>query len=385
MSGIQGDVIFSQPQLGNLTDIMVNLKGVNETLAWSIQELPMIYDGNAAMSCSASAVGELFDPMMAMKSPDYNSSCSPLSDSRFQDCAVGDLKGMLGNIDSITANFTHQGLTIPIRGPKSIMGRTLVLYNGATPKACALIAPVQPMLTAVAVFHAPVAGSVYLRQVNESSDTTVFVNLFYVNSAQSSTQFAWQINQGLASCEIPGEIFNPSNADGRNCTKNKQEECPIGDLTSKHGNITISMATQGQSKSKAAFTDSNLPLSGVNSVVGETIVLFSNGDFQKPFACAKIMKVKPRVLNAAFKPSVHDGIGGNFKFIQPSPFDPTTTEINLTGLRKEAQGYHVHNYPMPWQMTYTGSESCAGGYLGGHWNPFGVDVKSSPSPGSGML
>ena len=387
MSGIKGDVTFSQPQQGSAINIMVNLKGVNENLSWSIHQLPMIYDGNAAISCSASAVGALFDPNMAAQSGNYNSSCSPSNLSRFQACAVGDLTGMLGSLNSSSAhgNFTHQNLMIPIRGPNSIMGRTLVLYSGHTPKACALIAPVHPMLTAVAVFHAPVAGVVYLRQVDDSSDTTIFVNLFYVNDAQSRKQFAWQINQGSSSCDIPREPFNPNKADGENCSKKRHKDCPIGDLTSKLGSITVSMATKGQSKTKAAFTDTNLPLTGVNSVVGKTIVLFSSGDPKKPFACAKIMKVKPRILEATFKPSIHDGIGGYFKFTQLSPFDPTATEINLTGLKSKSQGYHVHNYPMPWKMKYTGSESCAGVYLGGHWNPFGIDVKSSPSPGSGML
>ena len=386
MSGIKGDVIFSQPQRGSPTNIMVNLIGVNETLAWSIQQLPMIYDGNAVMSCSAGEVGALFDPKMAMKSADYNSSCSPSNASRFQACAVGDLQGMLGNLDSSKAqgNFTEQNLMIPIRGSNSIMGRTLVLYSGSTPRACALINPVQPILTARAVFKAPVAGYVYLRQGDDSTDTTVFVNLFYVNDAQSQEQFSWQINQGSDPCKIPGEIFNPGNADGKNCSRKGHENCPIGDLTSKHGNITVSMAVKQQSKTKVVFTDTNLPLRGVNSVIGKTIVLFSSGNPQKPFACAKIMKVKPRILKAAFKQSVHDGVDGYFRFTQLSPFDPTTTEISLTGLKGKSQGYHIHNYPMPWKMKFTGSESCAGGYLGGHWNPFGVDVKSSPSPGSGM-
>ena len=386
MSGIKGNVIFTQPHGNGSTSIMVNLTGINETLTWSIQQLPMIYNGNAAMTCSASAVGALFDPMMAMKSGDYNSTCSLSNETRFEACAIGDLTGLFGSLDANTTqqNYTSPNLMIPIKGPYSIMGRTLALYSGNTPKACALIIPIQPMLTAVADFRAPVAGFVYLRQVHEKSDTTVFANLFYVNDAELQKLFQWQI-QTSATCENLGEIFNPDSTDGKNCSQKRQGNCSIGDLTSKHGNVTVSMATMSQSKTKAAFTDTNLPLTGANSVIGKSIVLFSSSDPQTPFACAKIMKVKPRVLKASFKPSVHDGVSGYFKITQSSPFDPSITEIDLTGLKKESQGYHVHNYPMPWQMQYTGSESCAKGYLGGHWNPFGVDVKSSPAPGSGML
>lgn len=382
MSGIKGYVIFSRSQYDGPTSVMVNLTGINETLAWRIHQLPMIYDGNAAMSCSA--VGAVFDPGMAMEAGDYKNSCSLQNTARFGACAFGDLTGLLGNLDADSSqqNFTNQSLKIPIKGPHSIMGRTLVLYSGETPTACALITPTRPMLTAVAAFKAPIAGVVFLRQVDVNSDTIVFVNLFYVNDATSEEIFTWQI-QDSASCETASTLFNPDGKDNSSCNQTMQNNCSIGDLKSKHGNIMLSMATKNQSKTKAAFTDSNLPLSGAKSVVGKVIVLFSSNDTQKPFACAKIMKVKPKVVKASFDPKIHDGVGGYLKITQPSPFDPSTTEVNLTGLRKESQGYHVHNYPSPWQMQYTGMESCAGGYLGGHWNPFGIDTSSSPPPGSG--
>ncbi|XP_068745226.1 uncharacterized protein [Montipora capricornis] len=387
MSGIKGGVKFFQGHNDGPTNIMVDLEGVNETLAWSIRQLPMVYNGNAAMSCHEGEVGALYDPTMAAKSSNYSTSCTLSSNSRFQDCAVGDLAGMLGklNANNSKGNFTHQSMMIPITGPNSIMAKTLVLYSGDMPKACALITPKEVMVTAKAVFKYPVAGYVYFRQVVTSSDTdtSLFVNLFYVNSALLSSQFTWQINQGTVSCQIPGEIFNPNSINGQNCSKEKQENCLIGDLSSKHGDVTVSMATKEMSKTKVAFTDTNLPLSGANNVIGKKIVLFSKVDPKRPFACASIMKVKPMVVKATFTASVHDGIDGYFKFTQRSPFDPTTTEISLTGLKRKAEGYHVHNYPMPWEMKFNGSGTCAGGYLGGHWNPFGVDVKSSPSPGTG--
>ncbi|XP_068710245.1 uncharacterized protein [Montipora foliosa] len=387
MSGIKGDVKFSQVHDGGPTHITVHLEGVNETLTWSIRQLPMIYNGNAAMSCHEGEVGALYDPTIAAKSSNYSTSCTLSSNSRFQDCAVGDLAGMLGNLNANNSkgNFTHQSMMIPITGPSSIMDKTLVLYSSDMPKACALISPKEKMITAKAVFKYPAAGYVYLRQVvnNSDTDTSLFVNLFYVNAAELQSQFLWQINQGTVSCQIPGEIFNPNSIDGHNCSKEKQENCPIGDMCAKHGDVTVSMATKEMSKAKAAFTDTNLPLSGTNNVIGKTIVLFSKVDPDRPFACATIMTVKPMVVKATFTASVHDGIDGYFRFTQRSPFDPTITEISLTGLKRKAEGYHVHNYPMPWGSKFTGSETCAGGNLGGHWNSFGVDVKSSPFPGTG--
>lgn len=396
MGGIKGTVTFSQPQGDGSTSIMVQLSGVNETLTWGIHELPMIYDGNAALSCAASAVGDLFDPTMAKKSPSYSSGCNNGNNARFTACAIGDLGRMLGDILPNTAetNRSDPQLKIPTSGPQSIMGRTLVLYSGATPKACALIAPVSAMKTAVAVFKAPVAGFVYLRQVDESSDTSVFVDLFYVNNAQSPREFTWQINQGVVDtdasdpstfCKELGELFNPKNSKSANCSQTMHSYCPIGDLTSKHGNITVSLASPKQSTSKMASTDTNLPLSGANSVIGESIVLFSSSSSEVPVACAKIVSLNPKTVKASFSADKNEGVSGYFKFTQASPFDPTTTEINLSGLNNKAEGYHVHVYPSPEYKHLSGSASCQGIIAGDHWNPFNINIKTSPPAGNGMV
>ena len=394
MGGIKGDVIFSQPQDNGPTSIVVNLRGINEDLTWRIQQLPMIYDGNAAMSCSASAVGALFDPKMAMQSLDYNTQCTVSSNKRFEACAVGDLGKMLGQLSQANAqtNHSNQSLIIPTRGPHSIMGRTLVLYSGNTSKACALITPAQSMMkTAVAVFKAPVAGFVYFRQVDENTDTTVFVDLFFVDNTRSS-EFTWQINQGVVDvdssdpptyCKTLGEMFNPKNSNGANCNQTMHENCPIGDLTAKHGNIVVSVATSKQSENKSAFTDTNLPLRGAKTIIGTSIVLFSVNNREKPVACAKVLTLQPKVLKASFMADVNDGVNGEFKFTEASPFDPTTIEINLSGLNNKAEGYHIHAYPSPEFKHLKGNDSCSALNAGDHWNPFNIDLKQSPAAGTG--
>ena len=394
MGGIKGSVVFSQPQNDGATTISVDLSGVNETLKWSIRQLPMIYDGNAALSCSSSAIGELFDPKMAKRAADYDSQCQNDSNTKFHTCAVGDLNRMLGNITAGTAqkNHTNQNLIIPTRGKHSIMGRTLVLHRGAAPKACALITPVYPMKTAVAVFRAPIGGFVYLRQVEGKQDTTIFVDLFFVNNAESQGDFTWQINQGLLDtdasdsttyCKTLGELFNPGNSQSQNCSQEMHRNCPVGDLASKHGNVTISLASARQSTTKAAFTDSNLPLSGANSVIGKSIVLFPVNDPMKPIACAKIVTLTTQVTKATFTPDVNEGVSGYFKFTQASPFDPTMAEIHVIGLQSKAHGYHVHAYPNPAHKKLSGRDACHGVIAGDHWNPFNIDIKTSPAEGTG--
>ncbi|XP_068745220.1 uncharacterized protein [Montipora capricornis] len=396
MGGIKGSVIFSQPQNNGSTIISVNLLGVNETLTWSIQQLPMIYYGNAVLSCSAIAVGGLFDPKKAKKAADYNTHCRFESNTKFHRCAVGDLSRMLGNITARTAhrNHTNQSLATPTRGPHSIMGRTLVLYSGVTPKACALIAPLHPMKTAVAIFRAPVAGYVFLRQVEGMADTSIFVDLFFVNNAESRKNFTWQINEGVADtdasdnktyCKTLGELFDPENSQDENCNEEMHENCSIGNLASKHGTITISLASTRRSSTKAAFTDSNLPLTGPNSVIGKSIVLFPVNNPGKPIACAKIVTLMTQVAKATFKAEINAGVTGYFKFTQASPFDPTLAEIHLNGIQSKAHGYHVHVYPSPAYKNLSPSDSCQGFVTGGHWNPFNIDIKTSPAEGTGTL
>ena len=391
MGGIKGDVVFSQPQDNGPTTVMVSLTGINETLTWNIHQLPMIYHGNAAMSCD---VGAVFDPKMAKESPNYNANCLFSSTARFDSCAVGDLAKMLGNLSRNAAqqNYTNQQLMIPITGPYSIMGKTLVLYSGNTAKACALITPAESMKTAVAVFKFPVAGFVYLRQVGENSDTSVFVDLFFVDNAESASQFSWQINQDVVSddasdpslyCKNVGEMFNPKVIEDDNCNQTMHDNCAIGDLTSKHGNVSVSVATAMQSSTKMAFTDTNLPLNGGSSVVGESIVLFSDKDAEIPVACAKIVHLEPKTLEVPFNADDNKGVDGYFKFTQSSPFDPTTTEIKLRGLQNKAEGYHVHAYPSPSYKPIAPSKACEALIAGDHWNPFNIDINTSPAAGTG--
>ena len=178
-------------------------------------------------------------------------------------------------------------------------------------------------------------------------------------------------------------MVNRTGTEDENCNQRMEDNCAIGDLTSKHGNVSVSVATAMQSSTKVAFTDTNLPLNGDNSVIGESLVLFSDSDAKSPVACAKIVHLEPKTLEASFNPDDNKGVRGYFKFTQSSPFDPTTTEINLSGLQNKAEGYHVHAYPSPSYKPIAPSEACEGLFAGDHWNPFNIDINTSPPAGTG--
>ena len=392
MGGIEGEVIFSQNSPDNSTSATVNLTIKDNTeLSWSIYRLPMIYEGGAETSCANHTVGDIYDPEgKNMASGGYKASCS----SNPSKCSVGDLVGKVSKIPS-SGTKEYPNVHVDLAGENSISGRTLVLSNSSVPVACALITTTEPMLTAQAVFKGPIAGRIYLRQLEENSDTSVFVNLFHVDSPNKETKLKWRIENAKLEddydyksaaerCQDSGGVFNPySLQDSANCSSAEQKSCQVGDMTGKHGDITASIATatEAVTSAKRLFTDSNLPLKGDKSTVGRSIFLYSEDN--KPQGCASILLLKPRKAAAVFKAAINDGIEGSFTFSQNSPFDPTHAKIEIKNLRSLASGYHVHDYPNPEYKNMSGASSCSGLVAGGHWNPFGIVAANSPPLGTG--
>ena len=391
MRGIKGDVFFHQQSENTPTNITVNITGIKEPLSWSIHRLPMIYDGGVK-SCHSNLVGGVYDPDTRMSSSGHNSNCDFSKAGKFQNCAVGELEKKHGNL---TANMATHYIDEALRlsGRSSINGRTLVLSHSVngTPVACALITPPRPMFTAKAVFRSPVAGTMYLRQLNEQSDTFVFVNVFRVSPIKNGT-LNWRIDAAMMDedfdsspdqCKSSSGIYNPySMSDAENCSHTNHKGCYVGDLSKKHGNISASVATamQAETSAKRVFTDANLPLKGVKSVLGRTLVLYNE---EEVVACAKITEVQAKEVRATFHAATHKGIEGSFRFSQVSPFDPTTVEIRLDNLKKTVQGYHIHDYPNPAYKRMTGDMACSGQVAGGHFSPYAVMSSRSPASGTG--
>lgn len=99
------------------------------------------------------------------------------------------------------------------------------------------------------------------------------------------------------------------------------------------------------------------------------------------FECARLRVLDEKVVKSQVDMR---GIKGYFLFRQSSPFHTTVLQLNLTNLRGLVAPYHVHHFPLPDPMSPSQSR-CSSSNIGGHWNPFDVDVASSaypPGPGS---
>lgn len=60
------------------------------------------------------------------------------------------------------------------------------------------------------------------------------------------------------------------------CNTDTQRRCMVGDLTSKHGRLVVAGLASGVKVTQRLFTDTNLPLSGPQSIVGRSLVIIDD-------------------------------------------------------------------------------------------------------------
>ncbi|KAL3863981.1 hypothetical protein ACJMK2_005698 [Sinanodonta woodiana] len=364
MTGIKGSVTLSQATISGPVDIVINLTGLTPGQTYYLELHAQRVSYDVADRCSDSQIGPIA----------WN-----ITSSNFTG---------LGSRITITSGMgTLKVQGIDLDGVKSVQGKSLAIVQSSNPiiRACATIEEDTDYVTAFANFPAYVGGTVFFRQkVNSpSSITTISGSLYYISdSSGAPTNYKWQINKDsvvmdmsqnvsiTSRCSSTGVLFNQSGATSFTlCSTSDQRNCPIGDLTSKLGNLSIGTFS---------IVDLNLPLSGPNSIINRSITLSdaSSGTIK---ACANVIEFKTKAALAKFS---NEGVHGYIKFTQMSPLDETLVEVSLEGLNSSADGYHVHEWPVP-RMLEQGQAVCNGEYVSGHFNPFFVNVSASPSAGTG--
>ncbi|XP_033633034.1 uncharacterized protein LOC117294642 isoform X1 [Asterias rubens] len=362
MNGASGEVHFWEMNPGPAVTISVGLVGLAPgNYTWSIHEKPMLYGQRP--SCDAALLGGVY-------------------------AHGGDLTAA-HNTSQVLANGNWSGdytnHVITLTGPQSITGRTLVLQEvGTMTKYCAQVANSRAVLTAVARFDEPFAGTVTFRQERDDRQavTSIFVELYNVIDPSAQMTYSWRIssNSGFeismdleTRCErTNSEVYNPTGDDVTTCVNDDPKSCPIGDLSGKFDDVTVEPIP---SYSTYYVIDTNLPLSGEYSVLGKSLV-FSGVDGVL-LSCAQITELLPKSVKALF--SVND-VSGTAMFHQNSPYDVTKIEVDLKNLRAMAGGFHVHVLPPP-PRTYASDEPASSNNVAGHFNPY--EIGSAPQPGFG--
>ncbi|KAK3509936.1 hypothetical protein QTP70_023768 [Hemibagrus guttatus] len=397
MRGVKGYIIFHQSSPFDLTTLSLNLANLNRRVGpYHVHLFPTPQMRSPPEStCSNDNVGGHWNPFDVNTQP---SVYPPPPGSTHDYYEIGDLSsrhGLLSNADDIQASFTDWNL--PLFGQNSIVGRSVVLHQPDSVRfICSSIGYPGEVITARAIFQSPVVGTILFTQLKENpySDVSVFLDLTYGRPNTSATQkHHWHIHKYPIStetdndegcCLSTGGHWNPYNINTNissynvNCRPECPFACEIGDLSSKHKMLNLS-ANVGKLPSKNFFTDTTAWVSGLSSMIGRSVVIHGPNQINPRIACANITLLRfPSARTGSWHGSGTSG--GNVTFFQLSPQGPTNIHVSLTNLEAKAGGYHVHLLPIK-----SGAEACSNENIMGHFNPYGVNISMSPSPGNGTV
>ena len=261
-------------------------------------------------------------------------------------CSTENVGGMVHELSFKGSNYSVvNGSELQLTGPNSIFGHSLVFKDKNGNVACATIkSNVSSTKTLVGVFRAQspgIAGTIVLRQAADepSSVTAVDIDLMLVDArSEPLTGLSLAVYKTASSGETEGscegveELFNPLGK--TSCDKRKHSTCPIGDLSAKLGQLDVPLPAKGNPRS--FYIDTNLPLSGKNSVSGRSLVILSRGT---PLICAKIQEFQEMAAEVTLKDD--KGLIGRIGFIQGSPYEPVVVNVSLSA---EPHGINVYEH-----------------------------------------
>ncbi|XP_076053687.1 uncharacterized protein LOC143032687 [Oratosquilla oratoria] len=216
---------------------------------------------------------------------------------------TGDWSGKFGTLLGLEfAAATVTDTTSTLFGTNSVLGRSVVVYDELwRVLGCANLEDHTPKITARASFSKVVEGELVLSQPTDSffSETQILLKVNKTAGTEASFGHRWHIHSGQvdsdSDCASPGPHFNPY---GASPTQRQQfgEGIPdttfeVGDLQGKHGPLTLPAAVdikEDPSTGRWLWTDSNLPLLGVGSVITRTFVMHGKNGDAGSLVCATI-------------------------------------------------------------------------------------------------
>ncbi|CAH1405229.1 unnamed protein product [Nezara viridula] len=358
--GVIGSLTFSQKSILTPTRVVLNISRVTDPVlgGFRIHSLPKL---TYTMPGLCPGIGDVFNPTAKPIGADASVPGNESQDKY----AVGDVSGKLGY-----AAEREWDSFLPIFGKYSIAHRTLVIYrNGESgveePWICSTLIryiwakPDQklPVLTAEVSYRYPLVGKIIMHQPVEGGETTVLVEglVYSDGSSQNTThEHRWGIHinppgkdyfNWTARCVSAGPVFNPFMVN-----ISRSPEYAVGDLTSRLGTIIVSGAKKLLQESRLLFTDRRLPLSGGNSIMGKSLVIFDDHGPKargERLACSKIVGVYRRkaVVRDWYGNGFPTKVSGKIEFFQETPYSITDIEINLEGL-EDVNEYQIHETPV---------------------------------------
>lgn len=285
-----GQIRFSQAFPLGPTSINVSLMNLDALAGgYHVHILPILPGSNEP--CSDANILGHYNPL------GVNISNSPQPGTGTVDqYEIGDISGKFGlltNLNQFQAMYMDQNM--PLTGRHSIVGRSVVVHypNGSRMQCANIKADMDGggyMTIAQASFSGSVTGTVMMRQqIFSSGSNDVLIEVDLQSKARQNTSLSMTIKSnrvgtGSSQCNSVGDVFNPFNIplNSSSCSAENPLYCAVGEVSERQGSISQTM--------RQIFTDSNIMLTGDNSVVHRSLVLMNGGNI---FACADILPESP--------------------------------------------------------------------------------------------
>lgn len=309
---VRGRIEMIQLTEYDITDVEVTLKGLNDNSGYHVHVAPL--EIHLSFPCEDSTVYGHWNPFQVVPS-----RSPPPGIGTPDQYEMGDLSGKWGTLANQTQAYTYYNdSNLDLIGPLGVIGRSVVIHKSVTNRrwACSSIergyAPSEAReLRAIASFHHPngfAYGYIRMTQLiyndGSASNTAIEVKLRHpgVNDRNLTRNHNWAVfvnpvgqdaavKQFETRCTAGGYRWNPyfiQLADPFNdelyreqCGPDNPLRCHVGDLSGRLGPINLGDKRQ-------AFTDINLPLEGVHTALGKSIVIFNQDGRPEKFACANI-------------------------------------------------------------------------------------------------
>ena len=396
--GVKGVVKMSQDSMYDPTRIEVNITGLQSLGGgYHIHEWPVPQKLETAEAvCDPSRVAGHFNPNNIVVSNSPSAGTGTVDQYE-----IGDISGKFGLLTGKTELIAaYTDFNLPLFGVNSVIGRSIVIHKaaGGARWVCANIESTEEMRIAQITFTYPYIGYIVFQQPRADwyyAETQIYVELDMNAQTGKSLNHKWHIHEkmvGMDSLETNGRCvstgghYNPYQVDlegnyASQCSPTNPHRCEVGDVAKKHGNIDIGTTSEG--KQRYLFTDVDLPLSGPLSIIGKSVVIHGANNGGERVSCANIYELPKRVVKVEKWSQMESAsVSGYVKLSENAAgclSGVSSTEINLNNLASQAGGLHVHLYPVPPDT----ASPCSPANVGGHFNPFGVDVNASPANGAG--
>ncbi|XP_058812526.1 uncharacterized protein LOC131677032 [Topomyia yanbarensis] len=346
------------------------------------------------------STGAIFNPQkMSFAGQNWEAKCTLNSPEL---CRLGDLSNRLGTLD-IAGNkgesqrisrkmFVDQNL--PLSGPSSIIGRSIVIYDDHGPQArgerlaCSIIGGYHRRKVVARDWYSngdplTIKGKLEMIQQSEYDLTNAEVEF---KGLMANSGYHVHIAPVEGDLEFPCEDssvyghWNPRNVDPKRSpppAMGSTDQYELGDLSGKFGTL------DGSSMFEQSYNDSRLPLFGYESIIGRSIVVHKK-ERNRRWACSTLERgyspSEAREIRAIA--SFHHPVGFAYGYIRMTQLigndgsqSDTTIEVKLRYPGKHDRNvtfnhnWHIWVNPVGVDATVKQVETrcVAAGYV---WNPY---------------